>query len=137
MTYMEMDNYWFRYWFRKWIFLPHFWEDFFEDEMIWEEIVKESSIDDAVSSLGCMDEPLIDVLEWRDKVIVVALIPGVNYEEINLYVKAHRLNISIEMEKRRILYEVELPAEVDAEYVNSSYRNGVLAVELRRASRRP
>ncbi|MEN3047720.1 MAG: archaeal heat shock protein Hsp20 [Candidatus Caldarchaeales archaeon] len=83
-------------------------------------------------------EPLVDVLDEEDKVRVIAEVPGVNKEDINLNVTDTKLTIRVDTEKRRYFKEIDLPAEVDAENAKASYNNGVLEVTLpKRVTRKP
>ncbi|MCS7117973.1 MAG: Hsp20/alpha crystallin family protein [Thaumarchaeota archaeon] len=83
-------------------------------------------------------EPLVDVLDEEDKVRVVAEVPGVRKEDINLNVLDSRLVIRVETEQRRYYKEIDLPAEVDADNSKASYNNGVLEVTLpKKVAKRP
>jgi len=79
-------------------------------------------------------EPLVDVFENDDEIIVVAEIPGVEKENIKVEVSddKRRLIIRASDEKRKYYKEVELPAEVDPESAKANYKNGVLEVRLKK-----
>ncbi len=75
-------------------------------------------------------EPLVDVIEEKDKVIVIAEIPGVEKDKIDVRVKDKTLVISASDKDRKYYKEVELPAEVKPETAKAKYKNGVLEVVL-------
>lgn len=75
-------------------------------------------------------EPLVDVFEDEKTIKVVAEIPGVRKEDIDLTVDGNRLTIKVDTEERKYYKEVDLPAEVSTAGVKASYNNGVLEVSL-------
>jgi HSP20 family protein len=82
-------------------------------------------------------EPLVDTIEEDDSIRVVAEVPGVEKDDINLECTERSIIISVDTEKRKYFKEVELPAEIDPRSAKASYRNGVLEVELKKAKPRP
>lgn len=79
-------------------------------------------------------EPLVDVFEKEDEVIVVAEIPGVDKDKIDLKVTedGKTLIIKASNEDRKYYKEVELPAKVDPDTAKATYKNGVLEVKLKK-----
>ena len=71
-------------------------------------------------------EPLIDIIEEDNEVIVIAEIPGVKKEDIKLYGTSRQLKI----EARHYKKVVDLPVEVDIDKATSTYKNGILEVHL-------
>ena len=82
-------------------------------------------------------EPLVDLIEERDALKVVAEVPGVEKEDINLNATENSLTISVDNKIRRYYKEVEFPSMVDPESVKASYRNGVLEVILTKRETKP
>jgi len=75
-------------------------------------------------------EPLVDVIEEQDKVRVIAEVPGVSKEEINIeVVDNNKLKIST-TGKRKYYKEVQLGAQVNPDSAKATYSNGVLEVVL-------
>ncbi len=75
-------------------------------------------------------EPLIDVFEEKDQVVVIAEMPGVAEGDITIALKGMTLTIeAAEGGKKKYLKEMELPAAVEATPASRSYKNGVM--ELR------
>lgn len=77
-------------------------------------------------------EPLVDVFEEDDTVKIVAEVPGVEKEDINLNATEDMLIISVKTPQRKYYKEVELPAKVDPNSARASYKNGVLEVTLKK-----
>ena len=75
-------------------------------------------------------EPLVDVLDEGDRLVVIAELPGVEQDNIHLEVKDDVLALTAEAKDRRYDKEILLPSPVDADTLESSYRNGVLEIKL-------
>lgn len=82
-------------------------------------------------------EPLVDVIEEKDALKVVAEVPGVEKEDIDLKATENSLTISVDNKVRRYYKEVEFPSMVDPESVKASYRNGILEVTLTKRETKP
>lgn len=78
-------------------------------------------------------EPVVDVLDEGEDILVIAELPGVDEEEISLEVRGNVLEIAGAGRGRRYRKEVLLPAVVAPESVSSSYKNGILEVRCRKA----
>ncbi len=77
-------------------------------------------------------EPFVEVIPSPNIIRVIAEIPGVRREDIDLRATENKLIISAQTGDRKYHKEVELPAKVDPKNVDASYENGVLDVILRR-----
>ena len=75
-------------------------------------------------------EPLVDVLDERDRVVVIAELPGVEEKDIQVNVDGDILEISTSTDARRYQKEVLLPSAVDSKSLESFYRNGILEIRL-------
>ncbi|MDD3043763.1 MAG: Hsp20/alpha crystallin family protein [Methanosarcinaceae archaeon] len=77
-------------------------------------------------------KPLIDVLETEDRVHVIAEMPGIEKENIQL--NATDLILELETLKGNPKYSerVELPIKVDPQSAKATYKNGVLEVIFKR-----
>jgi HSP20 family protein len=82
-------------------------------------------------------EPLVDTIVEDDTVRVVAEIPGVEKEDINLQCTEDSLVISVDSEKRKYYKELDLPAAVDPNSSKASYKNGVLEVTFKKKAAKP
>jgi HSP20 family protein len=75
-------------------------------------------------------EPLVEVISSDKDVRVIAEMPGVSKEDINLTVSEKSLTISVEKEDRPYYKELDLPGMVDPKGTKSTYNNGVLEVAM-------
>jgi HSP20 family protein len=78
-------------------------------------------------------EPLVDVIEEDDEIIVVAELPGIDKDDIKVRVKGQHLEIRVDNPAKPYHKEVELPGKVKKEDASSSIRNGVLEIRLKKA----
>jgi HSP20 family protein len=78
-------------------------------------------------------EPLVDVVEEDDEIIVVAEVPGVEKDEIKVRIKGTALTIHADNPHRPYHKVIELPSRVQKEDAKSAIRNGVLEVRLKKA----
>ncbi|MCS7143273.1 MAG: Hsp20/alpha crystallin family protein [Aigarchaeota archaeon] len=77
-------------------------------------------------------EPLVDVINEDQQIRVVAELPGVTKEDINLIVTGNKLTVRVDTQERKYFKEIDLPEEIDPESSSASYKNGVLEVTLRK-----
>lgn len=80
-------------------------------------------------------EPLIDVIDGKEDVTVIAELPGVSKEDIDLHSDEKTLTIKVDNPNRRYFKELELPAKIKPDSVKASYKNGILEVKLTRAEK--
>lgn len=77
-------------------------------------------------------EPLVDVFNEEEQVRVVAEMPGVNKDDINLTATENKLTVRVDTPERKYFREIDLPEEVEPESAKASYRNGVLEVVIKK-----
>ena len=77
-------------------------------------------------------EPIVDVFDEGEKLVVIAELPGVEKKDIHLEVKDDILNLFAEARDRKYSKEVLLPSPVDTGSMESSYKNGILEIKLRK-----
>lgn len=77
-------------------------------------------------------KPLVDVIETDEEIQVIAEMPGVNKEDIELSASETKLEIKAEGENRKYYEVVDLPDEVDPDSAKARYNNGVLEVVLKK-----
>ena len=76
-------------------------------------------------------EPLVDVFDYGDKVVVVAEMPGVDKDRIDVRItKDNKLIIKASNKDRKYYKEVELPPGVKPDTAKAKYKNGVLEVVI-------
>jgi HSP20 family molecular chaperone IbpA len=77
-------------------------------------------------------EPLIDVFEEKDKIIVVAEFAGFKRDNLKIHVKDQRLTLSAEASNRRYYKSLNLPKIVIPDTLRTSYKNGVLEIRFKK-----
>jgi len=80
-------------------------------------------------------EPLVDVVSSDKDIKVIAELPGVGKDDVNVTVNEKSVVISVDTESRKYHKQLELPAMVDPQAARSTYNNGVLEVILPLRSR--
>lgn len=75
-------------------------------------------------------EPMVDVFDEGDHLLVVAELPGVDASDIRFEVKEDVLNLSATRGDHKYRKEVLLASTVRAQGATSSYRNGVFEIKL-------
>jgi len=75
-------------------------------------------------------EPLVDVISSGTDVRIIAEMPGVNKEDINVTVNEKAMTISVDREDRGYYKKLELPGIVDPKGARSTYNNGILEVTI-------
>jgi len=78
-------------------------------------------------------KPLIDVLEERDEIIVVAEFAGFKKENLRIHVKNQRLTLAAEALDRKYYKSLNLPKRVIPNIIRTTYKNGVLEIRLKKA----
>lgn len=78
-------------------------------------------------------EPAVDVFDEGREVVVVAEVPGVGLNDLELKVKGLGLSLSTKP-KARMGYkkDIELSSEVDADTLRATCHNGILEIRLRK-----
>jgi len=88
----------------------------------------------------------VDVIDEEDKIRVVADLPGLNKEDIEIYIEDGDLVIRAERREEKeekgknfirqerrygeVYRKISLPVEIDVENVKAKYNNGILEIEL-------
>ena len=75
-------------------------------------------------------EPIVDVFDEDDRILIVAELPGVGADDIRFEVDGDVLSLSARHGERKYSKEVLLSSPVAAEGAVSSYRNGVFELKL-------
>ena len=77
-------------------------------------------------------EPIVDVFNEKDHVLIVAELPGVSEDSIKLEIKGDILTMEAGDEKRKYKKEILLPAKVDFEQRETNFKNGVLEIKMKK-----
>lgn len=75
-------------------------------------------------------EPIVDIFEEEDGLLLIVELPGVTEAAINLEVKDDIVIISANAKDRKYAKEILLPFTVDPNAVKSAYRHGILEIRL-------
>ena len=75
-------------------------------------------------------EPIVDVFDEEDHILVIAELPGVTEDKIKVEVAGDILNVSASDTDRKYAKEILLPSKVKKEGIKSSYKNGILEITL-------
>lgn len=78
-------------------------------------------------------EPLVDILEGKTAITVVAELAGFEKEHLRIYVKNQRLTVSARSLDRKFYKSLNLPKRVNPTTMSTTFKNGVLEVNLTKA----
>jgi HSP20 family protein len=78
-------------------------------------------------------EPLVDVFEEEDHILVVAELPGVAAGDVQVEVEADLLTITAKHGDKKYRKEVLLPLSIPQKNLDWSCNNGVLEIKCRKA----
>ena len=77
-------------------------------------------------------EPMVDVFDEKDHILIVAEMPGVEKNNIHIDIEGDALLLKAENADRKYKKEVPLPSAVDRASLISSYKNGILEVKVQK-----
>ena len=75
-------------------------------------------------------EPIVDVFDEGDYIMVIAELPGVVKRDIHLEVKGDILSLKAEGKDRKYSKEVLLPSEVEADSLETQYKSGIMEIKI-------
>ena len=78
-------------------------------------------------------EPVVDVFEEKDHVLVVAEMPGISAEDIHIEIEGDLLTLSATRGDKKYRKEVQLPESFSRENAQVSCNNGVVEIKCRRS----
>ncbi len=78
-------------------------------------------------------EPLVDLFDEEQEIVVVAELPGVGEEEVHIEVQDDILSLETTGE-RKYAKEILLPGAVDVATLQKAYKNGILELRLKKAA---
>lgn len=77
-------------------------------------------------------EPLTDVFDEEDEILIIFEVPGINGEGITLDLKGDILEIIAVGKNRKYRKEVLLPVQVRKETLSYTYKNGIMEVRVKK-----
>ena len=75
-------------------------------------------------------QPLVDIFEEENHLIVLVELPGVDKEDVHIKVEENTLTISAINKTRNYIKKVWLPASIKKDTIKFTYRNGILQIKL-------
>jgi HSP20 family molecular chaperone IbpA len=75
-------------------------------------------------------EPLVDIFEENNHLIVLAELPGIDEKDLKIKVNENTVTITAENAKKKYLKIVRLPTRVNKDAIEYTYRNNILQVRL-------
>jgi len=77
-------------------------------------------------------EPLTDIFNEENELVIIAEMPGMNEDEIKLELKEDILEISATNKNRKYKKELLLPVKAAYENLTSKYNNGILEIRIKK-----
>lgn len=75
-------------------------------------------------------EPMVDVFDEKDYILVIAEMPGVSEDKIKIDVIGDIVNLTASNGDRKYAREILLPGKVKTDSIKSTYKNGILEITL-------
>ncbi len=75
-------------------------------------------------------EPLVDIFDEKDHVLIIIELPGIEEVHIKTSVKGDILTLSAAHGDRKYYKEVVLPEGIDTGTIKKKYKNGVLEIRI-------
>lgn len=76
-------------------------------------------------------EPVIDIFDEKDRVVVIAELAGVNENDIKIETEANELRISANSADRKYTKTIKLPFNIKKK-IKQRYKNGILELVFRK-----
>jgi len=77
-------------------------------------------------------EPIVDIYDEKDHVLIVVELPGVSKDKIKIDIAGDILNLTASNHNRKYAKEILLPGRVKPASLKTSYKNGLLEITLER-----
>jgi len=77
-------------------------------------------------------EPLVDIVDLKDEIRIVAELPGVQKESIHIHAKEEILDLDVRDAERPFSKRIHLPAAVHDKTAQATYQNGILEIVLKK-----
>jgi len=78
-------------------------------------------------------EPIVDVFDENDHILVVIELPGVKQGDMDIDVQGDILNISTPGSEKKYRKEILLPSKVEEVPISSAYKNGIVEIKLKKS----
>lgn len=77
-------------------------------------------------------EPLIDIMEQDEDIIIVAELPGITHDDLRVKVSDYSVAIHVDTEDRKYAKDLDLPAPVDPNSTKVNFNNGILEIQIQK-----
>jgi HSP20 family protein len=77
-------------------------------------------------------EPIVDVFDEEDHILVIAELPGVSEDKIKIEVTGDILNLTASDTDKKYAKEILLPSKVNPQSLKTTYKNGILEITLKK-----
>ncbi len=81
-------------------------------------------------------EPIVDVFDEKDHILIIAELPGVDEKSIKIELKKDILLLEAESKDRKYAKEILLPAQIDSESREMNFKNGILELKFKKIKER-
>ena len=78
-------------------------------------------------------EPIVDVFDEKDHILIIAELPGIDEKSIKLDFQKDILLLEAESKDRKYAKEILLPAQIDFESREMNFKNGILELKFNKA----
>ncbi len=78
-------------------------------------------------------EPIVDVFDEKDHILIIAELPGVDEKSIKLDLKKDIFLLEAENKDRKYAKEILLPAPINFESREMNFKNGILELKFKKA----
>lgn len=75
-------------------------------------------------------EPMVDIFDEKDHILIIAEMPGVERDDIHIDVKDEVISLKASKGERKYKKDVMLPSPVNAATLTSSYKNGIFEIKM-------
>jgi HSP20 family protein len=75
-------------------------------------------------------QPLIEVMNQENAIILIAELPGVKEDDILLTITETRITLRVDTTERKYAKTIDLPEPVDKDTAQVTYNNGILEINL-------
>lgn len=77
-------------------------------------------------------EPIVDIFDEKEEVVIIAEMPGIKKEDIRLELKENTLDISAKGRDRTYKKKIAIPKGTKGEISEYSYESGLLKVKIKK-----
>ncbi len=77
-------------------------------------------------------EPIVDVFDEEDHIRLIAELPGVSEDKIEIEVTGDILNLTASDTDKKYAKEILLPSKVNPQSLKTTYKNGMLEITLKK-----